>query len=321
MDTINLEFWMTNLPAQLRQWPLINLAIPGSHDSMTANITRSSKLAPDAEVILKRLRWLGPILRAFMYKWCRTQNLNTVEQLKSGIRYFDLRVATKPGSTYPYFVHGLYSNEIVSSLNDFRDFVETHPDEVLILDFQHFYSFSDLDHNNLVELINVIFKDKLLPRSNDLKHVSLNFMTSINKYQVIVIYRKGNSELFLWPGNFFPTPWPATVSKADLIQKLDNGLAHRRSDIAYISQFLLTPTNWFVFKNFYSSLKKKCVLPLQNTKLDWINRQKIGGEKGINIVIGDFIDIENNQFMIDIIELNFKHSDSSLISLTPIETS
>ncbi|KAK4874099.1 hypothetical protein RN001_013459 [Aquatica leii] len=320
MDIVNLEYWMTNLPQQLRQMPFVHLAIPGSHDSMTAAITRSSTLSPDAEAILKRLNWLGPILRSFMYKWCRTQTLSGVEQLKQGIRYFDFRVASKENTVNHYFVHGLYSNEVTSTLSDFRDFIDTHPEEVIIMDFQHFYAFKNEDHRNLINTINTIFKYKLLPKTKDMKHLTLEFMTRTNKYQVIVIYRNGHAheDPFLWMNNSFPTPWPATTSSTELIQKLDYGLAHRIPSIGYVSQFLLTPTNWFVFKHIYSSLKKQCVIPLQKTKCEWISRQMIGGH-GVNIIIGDFIELNNSQFSSEVIRLNLKSLSIQSSTLTPVD--
>ncbi|KAF5291415.1 hypothetical protein FQR65_LT01726 [Abscondita terminalis] len=307
MDTIDLEFWMTNLPKQLRQTPLIHLAIPGSHDSMTSSITKSSKLAPDAEIILRRLNWMGPILRSFICRWCKTQDLDADRQLKHGIRYFDLRVATKPGCVYPYFVHGLYGDEVTSALSDIHNFVDAHPKEVIILDFQHFYAFTQESHRNLITLIDTIFKDQLVPSFRNMEDLTLDFMTVNNKFQVMVIYRShyANDHPFLWKSFTFPTPWPETTRLSELLQKLNIGLERRIPTVAYVSQFLLTPTSWFVFKNIFSTLKQKCVIPFHQTKCEWIRSQNIG-KHGVNVIISDFIDLENDEFVLEIIKLNFK---------------
>lgn len=58
--------------------------IPGSHDSMTYGINRSSGLAPDAEPILHRL---FPLFRGTILRWTITQANDTMQQLLLGIRY------------------------------------------------------------------------------------------------------------------------------------------------------------------------------------------------------------------------------------------
>lgn len=105
----------------------------GSHDSFTASISTDSAIAPDANEILKYLEFLGPIIKYFMVNWSRTQAYNATEQLMSGIRYFDLRVATKKGTTDLYFVHGLYSDNVQIVLSDMVKFLESHSREVSLL--------------------------------------------------------------------------------------------------------------------------------------------------------------------------------------------
>jgi hypothetical protein len=128
--TKNLEFWMTNLPQKLRTTPIIYLSIPGSHDSMTYDISEKSRVAPDAEPVIQKLKFLGPFLTAIMVKWSKTQLVTPTEQLCNGIRYFDLRIATKKHDAQFYFVHGLYSSEVSKVLEEVKVFLDTHPKEV-----------------------------------------------------------------------------------------------------------------------------------------------------------------------------------------------
>lgn len=99
---------------------------------MSYKITSKSELAPDAEPLLQRLKFLGPLLTFFMAKWSKTQTYNAVDQLKSGVRYFDLRLATKKGCDEIYFVHGLYSCCVDEVLNEINDFLSGHPKEVVV---------------------------------------------------------------------------------------------------------------------------------------------------------------------------------------------
>jgi hypothetical protein len=79
------EWWMTNLDERIRhQIPIINLAIPGSHDSTSYAITRKSKLAPDAE---KFVKFVFPYVPFIVRRWAKTQKLTITEQLNNGIRF------------------------------------------------------------------------------------------------------------------------------------------------------------------------------------------------------------------------------------------
>lgn len=97
---------------------------------MTYGITKDSEVAPDAEPILQQLKFLGPILTVFMERWSKTQGSTVTEQLVQGIRYFDLRIATKEKEDNFYFVHGLYGGEVSGILGEIKTFLETHPFEV-----------------------------------------------------------------------------------------------------------------------------------------------------------------------------------------------
>lgn len=80
-----LENWMGRLPMHVRQRiPIIYLAIPGTHNSMTYGITRSSKIAPDADEGVRRLNRVFPVI---VRRWSKNQKINVTQQLTIGIRY------------------------------------------------------------------------------------------------------------------------------------------------------------------------------------------------------------------------------------------
>lgn len=71
---------------------------------------------------------------------------------------------------------------------------------------------------------------------------------------MIVIYRSDVARFgqpFFWPPACFPTPWPNTTSISSLISQLDQGIFTRSPRRGFVSQFLLTPTTWFVCKNLF----------------------------------------------------------------------
>lgn len=98
---------------------------------MSYKINSSSEVSPDAESLLQHLRFLGPVLRFIMSKWSKTQTCSATDQLRCGIRYFDLRLATKKGSDKIFFVHGLYSCCVDEVLREIDNFLNEHPKEVV----------------------------------------------------------------------------------------------------------------------------------------------------------------------------------------------
>lgn len=106
------------------------LLVLGSHDSFTWKISPNSGISPDAEDIVKALSHLGPIVSIILANWSITQALSAADQLKSGIRYFDIRIATKDKSDDLFIVHSLYSDKAFPIYDEINEFLKEHPQEV-----------------------------------------------------------------------------------------------------------------------------------------------------------------------------------------------
>ncbi|KAL4710872.1 hypothetical protein ACJJTC_002502 [Scirpophaga incertulas] len=307
---VNLEYWMGNLPDQLKDVPLIYLAIPGSHDSMTYGINRSSELAPDAEPVLHRL---FPLFRGTIIRWTVTQSLTTMQQLLIGIRYLDLRLATKTGSSDFYFTHGLYANEISGALNEVKEFVDSHPGEVVILDFQHFYGFTAEDHQTLMRLLLNMYRHRLVPRHIDVRSVTLNTLYRLRQ-QVVVVYRHQSvyATNEFWQPQTMPSPWPQRERPLSLLAFLE-GLK-RHPGMGFVHQAVLTPTPQFIVLRFRSTLRDKCAVPVKNEVLPKLREFTPGPPLAsqntslapVNVVIADFVELDDAIFSRTIIELNSK---------------
>ena len=117
--TAELSEWMSMIKDETL---LKKVVIPGAHDAGT-----------------KELSYLA-----------RTQDRNTADLLACGTRYLDLRVSkTKDGALKIY--HGPFKGVTLNSvLNDVTQFLDGHPTEMLILDFQHFENDAEEDTKNLV---------------------------------------------------------------------------------------------------------------------------------------------------------------------------
>ncbi|VEL20473.1 unnamed protein product [Protopolystoma xenopodis] len=162
-----------------------------THNSSSYGIKWDSEFAPDLEAP-PQVRRLGALAKFFMVNWTRTQNHTLLQQLIGGVRYFDFRVATGrhqkttsdstkvlssvsketqqrsdqgqvllndsaslslPATDNLFFVHGLYANSIRTDLNEIKMFLQSHPREIVLLDFNHFY---DMDSSHAEKFYNLL---------------------------------------------------------------------------------------------------------------------------------------------------------------------
>ncbi|XP_077302970.1 PI-PLC X domain-containing protein 3 [Arctopsyche grandis] len=308
---IDLENWMSQLPESIKNTPFIYLAIPGSHDSMTFNINRDSTLAPDAPSIVRRL-W--PLFKGTIIRWSKTQQINVHQQLFSGIRFFDLRFATKSDTNKIFFTHGLYAGEVEDGFNEIKSFLDSHPDEVIILDCQHFYEFKLEDHRRLFSILVNTFGLRICPPQHNLEAITLNSL-SRQRQQIIIVYR---NEVVVSSGRFWrngqmPTPWPRQTNTKGLLDWMAS--AHRSPSAGFVLQAVLTPTTAFVILKWRSNIRDSCAKPVVNKVLPWIDDLLPGppplapfssGALRVNVVIADFVDFNQNIFPKSIIALNYK---------------
>ncbi|KAG7276304.1 hypothetical protein CRUP_015627 [Coryphaenoides rupestris] len=113
--------WMSLLPEELWDTPLSNLAIPGSHDAMSYCLDLSSPVVPSQPRVIRVLdRLCRCLTRPVILRWGTTQHRSIVDQLYTGIRYFDLRIARKPhdSSNYLYYTHVVYTHVTVLAMSD-----------------------------------------------------------------------------------------------------------------------------------------------------------------------------------------------------------
>lgn len=84
----------------------------GSHDSFSFYIDEASPVGPEQpETVQNFVSVFGTVAKKLMRKWLATQTMNFISQLEAGIRFFDLRISTKPRDpdNELFFAHGLFS--------------------------------------------------------------------------------------------------------------------------------------------------------------------------------------------------------------------
>ncbi|XP_053436845.1 PI-PLC X domain-containing protein 1 [Nycticebus coucang] len=297
--------WMSALSPQLWDVPLHHLSIPGSHDTMTYCLNKKSPISQAQPQLLRLLSKAAPcITLPVVLKWSITQGLDVTEQLDAGVRYLDLRIAhmLQGSEKNLHFVHMLYTTALVEdTLTEISEWLEKHPQEVVILACRNFEGMTEDLHEYLVTCIKNIFGDMLCPRG---EVPTLRQLWSHGQ-QVLLSYEDERSvgrHLELWPG--IPYWWGDKVKTEALICYLESMKSCGRPGGLFVAGINLTENLPYILAHPSGSLKKMTLpsLPRLGT---WVREQCPGpGPRCTNIIAGDFIGADG--FVSDVIRLNEK---------------
>ncbi|MGD9241588.1 MAG: hypothetical protein PVG69_16285 [Desulfobacterales bacterium] len=259
-DLIDPENWMGNLGDQIKTLKIKNVVLPGTHDSNTDSKSWESDNWGQFQC--------GPASHPYL----RAQNRSPRLQLEDGIRYFDLRYQWQGGGDElevigPYGMiirplviwHGAChttNGPIQNAITWVKEFVESHPKEIVILDLSHWSFMNEARHRAAAEYIVEKLGGYMVPW--DIGPNPINFGSPEvtvqdlweEKKNVIVIYHPDSkipgtydlhSDLdfaygnLFWGGEFtaesiIVTPWP-NVKRDDLLNRKMKAALNCRSEI------------------------------------------------------------------------------------------
>ncbi|XP_014661397.1 PREDICTED: PI-PLC X domain-containing protein 2-like [Priapulus caudatus] len=173
--------------------------------------------------------------------------MTATQQLTTGIRYFDVRTATKENVTDDwFFFHGFYGIAAKAVMQETRQFLDAHRDEVVILHFQNFYRMDGAEHEKLKEFLLATFEDIMVPsppKQRPLQELTLESIRASNQ-QVIVLYQGASSveqhRLFWSATEWLYSPRPNTPHVLDMTEKLTQWYDARPYNKFAVTQGLLT---------------------------------------------------------------------------------
>lgn len=278
-----------------------HLCAAGSHDAFTHALDKTSELGPDTSQTIKDLaKMFGPMAKEIIFRWSLTQNLSLTGQLRAGIRYFDLRVASREGQDDVFFIHALFGKKVKSGLEEVASWLEHHPGEVVILDFNHLYHMTPAHHEQLLGDISSIFGKRLCPR----QPVSALTLASLEGkgHQVIVFYHDkcASDRADVWPATLIKAPWPDTTDVQRMVGFLETEYQRGRpEDMFHVHQGVLTPDAGFIIAHFSGSLGN-LAFKVNPVFADWIANKS--GHNKVNICQADFV--EKGNFIHSVLSLN-----------------
>ena len=249
---MNLSTWMTDNHNKLRDIPLIDLAIPGSHNSGAYWLDEHGALASDQPGLLKFYILFIPKLRQIVRNYALTQSLDVLGQLKKGVRHLDIRVAMHEGEFHVY--HGFYGHLLTSVLQQVNDFLVTNRHAVIFLGINRCLDCSSDDITELGHIINDVFTGKIFQMpSKDPFKTTLNDLRIIGKQLIVFFDAPGHSFPF-WPQDSVYSPYNDVLTPDLLIAELDDMVPVPRKFNNY--QAILSPDKDYVLSNSNGSLKE-----------------------------------------------------------------
>jgi hypothetical protein len=152
----------------------------------------------------------------------QTQDLSIYEQLKYGIRYFDLRPQSSDGEIYMH--HGpVFGRKLADVLDDVRRFCREPHRELIILKFSHYQDISDNTYRQMVEEITSRLDPWLyrsLPKGKRLAEIPLRELLN-EKSVVWVVCDGGYSLVNRTPGIWTYRDWSAADAEQGDLRVFD----------------------------------------------------------------------------------------------------
>lgn len=240
--------WMSRLNEDI---PLNKVTLPGTHNSGSYGINILSPINPHKnEKVLKWLKVAKYTLPCINVNYSKVQNQNLVEQFKTGIRIFDLRVA-KYGDKYR-FTHGLLGNEFFKEITELVKYSQKYKKEVLIFYIKFVFGFDDNDHINFQEQLKNIIGSRLAESGKFRPTTQLQKFWNQNK-NIIVIYKNKHRTKPFWKSSALQFKWPNTTDSDKAIKFIDRYLVNDDNGKFFGVDAVLTPTGGYIASHPFGS--------------------------------------------------------------------
>ncbi|XP_066917067.1 PI-PLC X domain-containing protein 3-like [Clytia hemisphaerica] len=319
----NHSDWMNHLPIEMHKMKITEIAIPGSHDSGTYSLMKTSDIFIDGsshknDIILDFLKFRSQykqngLLGELIYRWSITQDLNITSQLYCGVRYLDLRIAFDHRNE-SRVVHGLFGTTLHDIFTQIKDFIIKYSKEIILLDLQSMATNHEISKENalknVTDLLQDFFSDRIIFAEN-IQSYKLKDLWQQN-ISVIVFKRsrdnnKKDSILHAHASIRSPFDYKQFTQTWSWLHFLDLNYANRGkqgTDTFYVTQGIMQP-HWMevVIAGISENATLRSWVSSKATRKirDWLHGKHIG-KNGINIVIADFVEFSN--FTDTVLDLN-----------------
>lgn len=278
------ENWMEQIAPFIADLKINDIMIPGSHDSGCYNSA------------------------SFLGKpWVKTQNYSITQQLKSGVRYFDLRFAYFEGKIPAFKIsHDVWNTDV--PLEDvttaLKDFLEKNPKEVVVLKLSHFRDFNDDAHQKFAKYFisdsqlgkfMVQKSPDAIANNNATSNLTMSQMWNLNQRLLVItdneqltaIEKESDLISKLWSEDCMTSKWCNTLEVKELEQKCSEVV---NADHAFLwaLELILTPDTEYVVKNYLTGGSVEKLSEEVNPYVKQWLYQKPDWRNKVNLFVVDF---------------------------------
>jgi hypothetical protein len=203
ISSLSRATWMGDSLSIIGDRTLKDLTLPGTHDSAAFFLTEiplKGEISPLWETLYKKANKLTSKPSKVVINWNLAQKQDLFSQLKGGIRYFDIRAGWNETTQTWVAFHFLQGNPIHDLLQSIKQFLQSSPKEIVIVEMSHFNG--KPTEKNIAALKDMVFSilgDYLYP-------VDLSFSFTVNQMigsgkRVLLTMEKGDDQNWIWPEN------------------------------------------------------------------------------------------------------------------------
>lgn len=218
--------WMQNLSTLVKQRPVTQLKLPGSHDSGAFELNLTATTNMEKTTLFnwfKKQAESSDLIAQLLGKLILTQPLSIIEQLEQGIRAFDFRILyNKPLQEF-FLSHSFATIFMNTALGQIQSFLSKHPGEVILIQME-----SDSEHvletdpyaDQAIAQVQSILGDYLIPVSaNQALNDTMTLQSFVDSNKRILFsytdFQKSNYS-HIWSEGVINKHWPngQTVEEA-----------------------------------------------------------------------------------------------------------
>lgn len=306
---INGSRWMELLPPEVKKRPINQIFMPGTHNSGTSGI--ETGLLPIENTWLKFAELFSfiPPVKSIIADANGFQELKVDQQLKLGIRYFDIRYSWSEKQGALYASHQFAGEKIFDIFTNTFNFIKENTQEVAILRLtrDQYHNHNEHSQDEKIQQLAIdIFSDLLVKREATFNDITIAAMAKKN-CRVIVIFDKFYKDLneSFWTSDSKHLPFEGYANSFNKIDSLKNDVQEIDPKDNRINglQFILTPKGPDYLTSNHSSIKSYRSV-MQSQLQSFLSSEKESMQKKqICVITTDF---PGTEFVQSIVSLNFK---------------
>jgi hypothetical protein len=279
-----MEKWMEKCSDKIGSKRLNELILPGTHNSGTHTLERTSEYSLDAPPFLLNSTVLGSISKGIVSNLSVCQTNSVDKQLRDGIRYIDLRVSADSKNELGHISHALRGQPFLDVFKEIVSFLSENKFEIVVLDVKRILGYEDRQswEEKLIAYIGENKIDCLCPQDE--------FETTISElwrqnYRLIIVLPLNTPRSPFWPHQALHRAWANSPHSNIVIDFIETHRSRKISNTLHLCEYIVTCNLYTLMLNPMESLEKLTIVVH-----DAFHQSIQNGihEKSVNIICIDF---------------------------------